>query len=178
MDAAAPASDNCNDPFHGKRMSYREGRFWQPDVTVATVVVRDGRLLCVEERVNGALVINQPAGHLEPDESLADAALRETLEETGWEVRLTGFLGAYQWKAPARPGEADGRHYLRFAFSAEPVTHHPGRSLDEGIARATWLTPGELQADSARHRSPLVWQVVADYLGGRRQPLSLIRHIA
>jgi len=67
-------------------MSYREGRFWQPDVTVATVVVRDGRLLCVEERVNGALVINQPAGHLEPDESLADAALRETREETGLEV--------------------------------------------------------------------------------------------
>ena len=178
MDARPAASDNCNDPFHGSRMSYREGRFWQPDVTVATVVVRDGRLLCVEERVNGALVINQPAGHLEPDESLADAALRETLEETGWDVRLTAFLGAYQWKAPPRSGETDGRHYLRFAFSAEPVTHHPDRPLDEGIARAVWLTPGELQADTARHRSPLVWQVVADYLGGRREPLSLLRHIA
>ena len=71
-------------------MTYREGRFWQPDVTVATVVVRDGRLLVVEERVNGALVLNQPAGHLEPDESLVDAALRETREETGWDVRLTG----------------------------------------------------------------------------------------
>ena len=159
-------------------MSYREGRFWQPDVTVATVVVRDGRFLCVEERVNGALVLNQPAGHLEPDESLADAALRETREETGWDVRLTAFLGAYQWKAPPRPGEADGRHYLRFAFSAEPLVHDPGRALDDGIVRALWLTPGELQAASARHRSPLVWQVVADYLGGRRQPLSLLRHIA
>ena len=59
-------------------MSYREGRFWQPDVTVATVVVGDGRLLCVEERSNGQLVINQPAGHLEPDESLVDATVRET----------------------------------------------------------------------------------------------------
>ena len=80
-------------------VTYREGRFWQPDVTVATVVVRDGRLLVVEERVNGALVLNQPAGHLEPDESLVDAALRETREETGWDVRLTAFVGAYQWKA-------------------------------------------------------------------------------
>jgi 8-oxo-dGTP pyrophosphatase MutT (NUDIX family) len=85
------------------RMSYREGRFWQPDVTVATIVVRDGRLLCVEEHSNGGgangrgLVINQPAGHLEPDEGLAVAALRETLEETGWDVRLTAFIGAYQW---------------------------------------------------------------------------------
>ena len=84
-------------------MSYRQGRFWQPDVTVATVVVRDGRLLMVEETVGGQQVLNQPAGHLEPDESLQDAACRETLEETGWEVRLTGFVGAYQWKAPDGP---------------------------------------------------------------------------
>ena len=86
-------------------MTYRSGRFWQPDVTVATVVVRDGKLLMVEERAQGRLVFNQPAGHLEPDESLVEAALRETREETGWDVRLTGFVGAYQWKAPL---QADG----------------------------------------------------------------------
>lgn len=159
-------------------MSYREGRFWQPDVTVATVVVDDGRLLCVEERANGRLVINQPAGHLEPDESLTDAALRETLEETGWQVRLTAFIGAYQWKAPALTGETEGRHYLRFAFAAEPVSHDAARVLDDGIVRALWLTPGELQAASDRHRSPLVWQAVVDHLAGRRQPLSLLQQIA
>jgi 8-oxo-dGTP pyrophosphatase MutT (NUDIX family) len=160
-------------------MSYREGRFWQPDVTVATVVVRDGRLLCVEERANGrGLVLNQPAGHLEPDESLQDAALRETREETGWDVRLTAFIGAYQWKAPARPGESDGRHYLRFAFAAEPGRHDPARELDTGIVRALWLTPSELLDARDRHRSPLVWQVVADCLAGRRQPLSLLQQLA
>ena len=99
-------------------MSYREGRFWQPDVTVATVVVRDGRLLCVEERANGQLVINQPAGHLEPDESLVEAAVRETREETGWNVRVTHMVGAYQWKAPLNADGSGGRHYLRFAFAA------------------------------------------------------------
>ena len=155
------------------RMSYREGRFWQPDVTVATVVVRDGRLLCVEEQANGrGLVLNQPAGHLEPDEGLAEAALRETLEETGWDVRLTAFVGAYQWKAP----ETD-RHYLRFAFLAEPLRHHPERPLDTGIERALWLTPSELEAERARHRSPLVWRAVADALGGRRQPLSVLQQV-
>jgi 8-oxo-dGTP pyrophosphatase MutT (NUDIX family) len=160
------------------RMSYREGRFWQPDVTVATVVVRDGRLLCVEEHSNGSgangrgLVLNQPAGHLEPDEGLAEAALRETLEETGWDVRLAAFVGAYQWKAPGTE-----RHYLRFAFLAEPLRHHPDRQLDAGIERALWMTPAELEAARDRHRSPLVWRVVADALGGRRQPLSVLQQV-
>jgi 8-oxo-dGTP pyrophosphatase MutT (NUDIX family) len=153
-------------------MSYREGRFWQPDVTVATVVVRDGRLLCVEERSNGQLVINQPAGHLEPDESLLEAALRETREETGWDVRITHLVGAYQWKA-----EETGRHYLRFAFAADPVAEIPGHPLDEGIVQALWLTPDELRAMAPRHRSPLVWRTVADFLGGSRHPLSLVQQL-
>jgi ADP-ribose pyrophosphatase YjhB (NUDIX family) len=151
-------------------MQDNAGRFWQPDVTVATLVVADGRLLCVEERVNGRLVLNQPAGHLEPDESLQDAALRETREETGWDVRLTGFVGTYQWKAPET-----GRHYLRFAFAAEPGRHDPGRPLDDGIVRAVWMTPQALHDARDRHRSPLVWQVVSDYLAGQRFPLSLLR---
>lgn len=157
-------------------MSYREGRFWQPDVTVATVVVSDGRLLMVEEMVGGRLVLNQPAGHLEPDETLLDAALRETREETGWDVRLTAFIGAYQWKAPATDA-ADGRHYLRFAFSAVPVSHDPARPLDAGIERAVWMAPDALRAAAGRHRSPLVWQAVDDHLSGRRHPLDLLRHV-
>ena len=159
-------------------MSYREGRFWQPDVTVATIVVRDGQLLMVEERANGALVLNQPAGHLEPDESLLDAALRETREETGWEVRLTAFVGAYQWKAPLHADGSGGRHYLRFAFAAEPVRELPDARLDEGIVRALWMAPSELRAAADRHRSPLVWQAVVDHLAGRRHPLSLVQHLA
>lgn len=159
-------------------MSYREGRFWQPDVTVATVVVRDGRLLCVEERANGRLVINQPAGHLEPDESLLEAAVRETREETGWNVRITHLVGAYQWKAQVMPDGSGGRHYLRFAFAAEPVDEIPGAALDEGIVRTLWMTPEELQAEAARHRSPLVWRTAADFLGGCRHPLSLVAQLA
>src|SRR5690606_25806348 len=157
-------------------VSYRQGRFWQPDVTVATVVVRDSRLLMVEEMVNGRQVLNQPAGHLEPDETLVQAAVREAMEETGWDIRLTAFLGAYQWTSPALPGR-DPRHYLRFAFAGEPVGHDPERTLDRGIVRAVWLTPVELQARAGEHRSPLVWEVVADYLAGRREPLELLRQV-
>lgn len=145
---------------------------WTPHVTVATVVVRDGRLLLVEEVIDGRQVLNQPAGHLEPDESLAAAAVRETLEETGWTVHLSAFIGTYQWTAP------DGTPFLRFAYAAEALSHDPGRPLDTGILRALWLTPAELKADPARLRSPLVWQVVADYLAGQRHPLSLVKEVA
>ncbi|WP_115004703.1 NUDIX hydrolase [Xanthomonas campestris] len=145
---------------------------WHPDVTVATVVVRDGRFLQVEESIGGRLLLNQPAGHLEPDESLLQAAVRETLEETGWDVRLTQLIGTYQWVAPT------GQCFLRFAFVADALAHHPERSLDTGVVRALWMTPEELRAASDRLRSPLVWEVVADYLAGQRHPLALVRHVA
>jgi len=158
-------------------LTYRSEEFWQPDVTVATIVVRDGRFLMVEEDVRGAVVLNQPAGHLEPDESLIDAARRETLEETGWEVEPTTFVGAYQWKAPGNDDGSGGRHYLRIAFAAQLGQHHPHRALDEGILRALWMTPDELFAAKARHRSPLVWRTVADFLAGRRFPLNALNHV-
>lgn len=153
-----------------------ERRFWQPDVTVATVVVRDDAFLIVEEDVQGQRVLNQPAGHLEPDESLLHAAVRETLEESGWEVEPTALIGCYQWKSPALEG-ADGRHFLRIALAAKPLRHFPDRLLDEGIVRAVWLTPAQLQAEAQRHRSPLVWRVVQDYLGGQRLPLAALAHL-
>jgi len=159
-------------------LSYRSEEFWQPDVTVATIVVRDGRFLMVEEDVRGVLVLNQPAGHLEPDETLIEAARRETLEETGWEVEPTAFVGAYQWKAPVGADGNRGRHYLRIAFAAELGQHHPHRPLDDGILRALWLSPDELLAEKARHRSPLVWRTVADFLAGRRFPLNALNHVS
>lgn len=152
-------------------------RFWQPDVTVASVVVDGGRVLVVEEQVAGKLVLNQPAGHLEPDEPLIDAAVRETLEETGWDIEPTAFVGAYQWKAPSVSGGGVERQYLRFAFLARPLSFDPSRVLDEGILRAVWMTPEALMAESARHRSPLVARVVRDALAGQRYPLHLVRSL-
>jgi len=151
--------------------------YWAPRVTVAVVAEKNGELLLVEEQINGQCVLNQPAGHLEPDESLLDAAVRETLEETGWTVELTALIGAYQWQVPGSPESGTHRQYLRIAFAARPIAHDPARPLDTGIVRALWLSPPALLAEKARHRSPLVWQIVADYLGGQRAPLSLVRSL-
>lgn len=144
---------------------------FNPDITVACVIVREGRFLLVEEDVRGRRVLNQPAGHLEPGEGLVEAAAREALEETGWRVRPVNFIGSYLWRAET------GKTYIRFAFGAEALQHEPARPLDAGIVGCLWLTPAELRAESARLRSPLVQAAVDDYLGGQRAPLGLVQHV-
>ena len=149
-----------------------EADVWRPHVTVATVVPREGRFLMVEESVRGRIVLNQPAGHLDPDESLAAAAVRETFEETGWHVELDCLLGVQQWRAPS------GSAFVRFTFGARPVRHDPAQPLDEGILRALWMSRDELAAASARLRSPMVLASVDDWLGGRRLPLDALSNLA
>ena len=142
---------------------------WKPHVTVATVVPSDGRYLFVVERVRGETVINQPAGHLDPGETLIDAARRETREETAYDVEIKALLGLYQWKSAGL-----GRSFLRVAFVGEVVDHDPAAPLDKGILEATWLTRGELEARHDEHRSPMVLRNVLDYEAGRRFPLDLV----
>ena len=142
---------------------------WKPNVTVAAVVQRDGRFLLVEEQTESGLLLNQPAGHLEADESIVEAAARETLEETAWEFSPDHLIGVYRW----RPPESDIT-YLRFAFSGRLGAHHADRALDAGIVRAVWLSPEEIRAGRNRHRSPLVVRCMEDYLAGIRAPLSLL----
>ena len=139
---------------------------WQPDVTVACVVERAGRFLMVEERVQGRVVVNQPAGHLDAGETLVHAAVRETLEETAWHVRPTGLVAVYQWRNPG-----DGAAVVRFTFAAEALRHEPGRALDDGILRAFWLDEHELASGAHALRTPMVLQSVLDFR--RRAPSAL-----
>jgi ADP-ribose pyrophosphatase YjhB (NUDIX family) len=146
-------------------------RVWKPNVTVAALIERDGHFLLVEEETEDGLRFNQPAGHLDEGESLVAACAREALEETAWGFKPTALVGIYQWPRPQ--GDIT---YLRFAFSGELGTHEEGRALDAGIRRAVWMTTDEIGATTERHRSPLVWQCVADYQARRRFPLELLRH--
>ena len=144
---------------------------WKPNATVAAVIRRDGRYLLVEEDTDDGRRFNQPAGHLDPDESLVDAVVREVREETRYDFRPTALIGIYLWKHPARETT-----YLRFAFRGELTGHDAGRVLDDGIVEARWLTREEVAAVAGQHRSPLVMQCIDDFAAGREYPLDLLHH--
>jgi phosphatase NudJ len=140
---------------------------WRPSVTVAAVIERDGRFLFVEELIDGRRVINQPAGHLDPGESLAAACAREVLEETAHRFEPTGLVGIYRWYYAPKDVT-----FLRFCFSGN-VKEKTDRPLDKEIIGLHWLTLDQLKA-SAATRSPLVVKCVEDWLAGRNYPLELL----
>ena len=140
---------------------------WRPSVTVAAVIERDGKFLFVEEMIDGRKVINQPAGHLDPGESLAAGCAREVLEETAHRFEPTGLVGVYRWYY-----EPKDVTFLRFCFRGKVLGVDSGRKLDKEIIRVLWLTPAEVKA-SAAARSPLVYRCIEDWLAGRNYPLDV-----
>lgn len=145
---------------------------WDARLTVAAVIEREGRFLLVEEYADGTeLVYNQPAGHLDERETLAAAAIRETLEETAWEVQVDAIVGLYYWTHP------HGQTYIRTCFSGQALQHHPDQPLDQGIQRALWLTRAEIAALGPKLRSPMVLRCIDDYLAGKRYPLDLFNYL-
>ena len=146
---------------------------WKPHVTVAAVLERDGKFLLVEEETADGIRYNQPAGHLECGESLFDAVIRETREETAYTFVPKNIIGIYHWH-----NEAKDITYLRFAFGGVITGYEPLRPLDKGIIAAHWLTLDEIRALSSRHRSPLILRGIDDWLAGKRYALELVTHYA
>jgi 8-oxo-dGTP pyrophosphatase MutT (NUDIX family) len=141
-------------------------------VTVAAIIESDRRFLLVEERVDGRLVLNQPAGHLDPGESLPAAAARETLEETGYRFAPSHLVGVYHWQTAA------GTTYVRFTFCGAHTAPTGPVRLDEGIVAVHWLTRAQLLARERDLRSPMVLRGIDDYLAGARHSLDVVRHLA
>lgn len=141
---------------------------WRPSVTVAAVIERGGRFLLVEEEVDGRRVLNQPAGHLDPGESLVAACQREVLEETAHRFAPRALVGVYRWRYAPKDVT-----FLRFCFCGDIEGVEAGRALDRGIVAARWLSLADLKARTDDHRSPLVQKCVDDFLAGRRFPLDL-----
>ena len=150
---------------------------WKPNVTVAAVIEHGGKFLLVEEHTSDGLRLNNPAGHLDPGESLFDACVRETLEETAYVFRPTALVGVYLSRSQ-RPSGGQAKPnpvtYLRFAFCGELGDLQPRRRLDHGIVRTLWMTAQEIRASAALHRSPLLLHCVEDYVAGARFPLGIL----
>ena len=144
---------------------------WKPNVTVAAVINREGRYLLVEEETDDGIRLNQPAGHLDENESLVEACARETQEESAWQFVPTALVGIYQWQRPQKDIT-----YLRFVFAGTLGAFDAKRKLDEGILRVLWMTLEEVRDSQDRHRSPLVLQCIVDHQAGQRIPLTAINH--
>lgn len=152
---------------------------WKPSVTVAAIIEREGRFLLVEEETAEGLKLNNPAGHLDPGESPAEGCAREALEETTHRFTPTHLVGIYlsRFQRPLPEtvgGGVEDITYLRFAYTGELGAVVPGRTLDTGIVRTLWLTPDEIRASAARHRSPLLLRCMEDHLRGQRYPLESV----
>src|ERR1700759_3768550 len=143
-----------------------------PEITVAAIAENDGRFLVVEERINQRLVFNQPAGHVEAGESLLEAVIRETREETAWRFEPASLVGVYLWTSPH-----SGVTTMRFAFTGGVDDHKAHQPLDQGIIRTHWLSREELMARQDALRSPLVLRCIEDYLEGRRTALNAVAHL-
>ena len=146
---------------------------WRPRVTVAAVIEQDGRYLLVEENTSEGLRLNTPAGHLEPGETPEQGAVREALEETARHFQPSALLGVYL--AASRDAEGQPTTWLRITYCGTAGEPLPGRALDAGIVRTLWLTPEEVRASAARHRSPLVLRCVQDHLRGQRFGLDAVQ---
>lgn len=145
---------------------------WKPAVTVAAIAERNGHYLLVEEETSDGIRFNQPAGHLDPHESLIQAVVRETLEESAYDFVPTALLGIYM-SSYLSSRTLKEVTYLRFAMCGQIGAQHD-RPLDHGILRAVWMTYEEMLACRDKHRSPLVLRCVDDFRNGVRLPLSAI----
>jgi 8-oxo-dGTP pyrophosphatase MutT (NUDIX family) len=146
---------------------------WRPSVTVAAIIERDGKYLLVEEETSEGIRLNQPAGHLDPHETLEQAVVREVLEETAHEFFPRALVGMYMSRYCSKRRGTDVT-YLRFTFCGDPGQEFD-QPLDHGILRTLWMTREELAACPERHRSPIVMQCIDDYLAGKRAPLELLQ---
>jgi len=144
---------------------------WKANVTVAAVIEKDGRFLMIEESIDGQKLINQPAGHLERNESLLNAVNREVLEETAWEFEPEKIVGIYLY-----PGPNTEITFLRICFSGSSFQHYPDQKLDEGIIQVLWMSRKELEQRKENLRSPLVANCIDDYLKGQKYSLDLLHH--
>jgi len=144
---------------------------WKPNATVAAVIERDNAFLMVEERIDGQSVINQPAGHLNDNESLVQAVIREVREETAWTFQPQALLGIYRWQHPVKK-----LTHMRTTFIGDVIEHDPKQMLDSPIIRAAWFTRDQLQKEG-NLRSPMVLRCIDDYLNGQQFPLELLHDV-
>jgi len=113
---------------------------------------------------------NQPAGHVDPHESLADALLREVREETGYlNIRIDGLSRVYYFLDDA---------VLRINFLATVLDFETGPLADD-VLEARWFTRAEVEEliRNGQLRSRRTELAIRDWIDGARGDLNLVQTI-
>ena len=145
---------------------------WVPHITVASIIKKNNEYLFVEEYINDKKVLNQPAGHLEEHETLEEGCIRETLEETAYDVEVDYLVGIYQER---KKNSLD--MWLRFCFKCNILEEHLDRSLDKNILRKLWLPKKELTSSNFLYRSDMVLKCIEDYEKGVKYPKEILKNL-
>lgn len=141
---------------------------YKPNTTVACVIEANGKYLLVEELIEGETKYNQPAGHLEANESIVDACIREVKEETGLDITPQGLVAIYQFSA------TDALAFVRYTFYISLKNCDKSTAIDPAIKDTHWLTFAEILALKTQLRSPLVLNCIEDYQNNKRYPLEIL----
>ena len=145
---------------------------WVPHITVASILERENKFLFVEEYSKNNVVLNQPAGHLEENETIEEGCIRETLEETAYLVKVDHLIGIYQER---RKGALD--MWLRFCFKCTIQKEFTERELDKNIIRKVWLTKDEILMPEKKLRSKMVIKCINDFEDGKKYPKEIINSL-
>ena len=145
---------------------------WVPHITVASIIEKNNEYLFVEEYINDKKVLNQPAGHLEEHETLEEGCIRETLEETAYDVEVDYLVGIYQER---KKNSID--MWLRFCFKCNIIEEHVDRNLDKNILRKLWLPKKELTSSGFLYRSDMVLKCIEDYEKGVKYPKEILKNL-
>jgi len=147
-------------------------------VIVAGFIERDGKLLVIRERPadlpeDHASVMNQPAGHVEKNELLTDAVVREVMEETGYKVKSVELVGVHQ-------ATLSSRDYMGiyFLFRCELVDEKQYPIEAPEIIETLWLTLEEIMNRKKEHRSETTTARFESYFSGAGYPLEILTQLS
>jgi 8-oxo-dGTP pyrophosphatase MutT (NUDIX family) len=119
-----------------------------------------GRMLLQCRRDTGQWAL--PMGKMELGETPSECAIRETREETGVLVAITGILGIFSDPAHiVQYGDGEIRQEYEVILLARPVSGEP--SVNDEASAVAWVEPGDLQSLDIH---PTQWRQISYYRDG------------
>lgn len=140
-------------------------------ITVAAVIEHQNKFLLVTDVTSTGHKLNQPAGHLEANEDIIAAVIREVFEESSMNFTPKKLIGIYLYNPNPE------NTYLRFCFKGVVTNIHETpapMTNDDGVIAANWYDLETIKSRKDELRSTLVMKCIDDYLAGIEFPLEVL----